>query len=132
MLNITKKIEYALIALRHINNNGEGKLCSSNEIAKHYHMPKELLAKTLQALCKQGYVHAIKGPKGGYMLNTNLSNINLIDFIESIEGPVGIVKCSTDIDCELLDLCNIKSPINKINNNIRNVLKNINLQDITI
>ena len=132
MLNITKKIEYALIALRHINNNGEGKLCSSSEIATRYHMPKELLAKILQGLCKEGYVNAIKGPKGGYMLNKNLSNINLIDFIESIEGPVGIVKCSTDIDCELLDLCNIKSPINKINTNIRNVLKKINLQDITI
>ena len=95
-------------------------------------MPKELLAKILQELCKEGYVNAIKGSKGGYMLNKNLSNINLIDFIESIEGPVGIVKCSTDIDCELLDLCNIKSPINKINTNIRNVLKKINLQDITI
>ena len=132
MLNITKKIEYALIALRHINNNGEGKLCSSSEIASHYHMPKELLAKTLQALCKEGYVYAIKGPKGGYMLNKNLSNINLIDFIESIEGPVGLVKCSTDINCELLDLCKIKSPINKINTNIRNVLKKVNLQEITI
>ena len=50
MLNLTKNIEYALISLRHINNNGEGKLCSSSEIASYYHMPKELLAKKIKLI----------------------------------------------------------------------------------
>ena len=37
------------------------------------------------------------------------------EFIEDIEGPIGIVNCTIDKNCDLLDFCNIKSPINKIN-----------------
>ena len=57
---------------------------------------------------------------------------NLIDFIESIEGPVGLSKCSIDSDCDLLDMCNIKQPINKINTNIRNTLSKISLYELTL
>tara|TARA_B100001769_G_C21856227_1_gene463932 strand:- start:158 stop:556 length:399 start_codon:yes stop_codon:yes gene_type:complete len=131
MLNINKTIEYALIAIRHINNNSKGKQCTSREIASTYNIPKELLAKTLQKLCKKGYLSSIKGANGGYLLNKNLENINFIDFIESIEGPIGIVKCSTDLNCELLDLCNIKNPMNLVNNNIRKTLKKLNLHELT-
>ena len=47
MLNITKKIEYGLIAMRHINQYGENSLCSSSEIANKYHLPKEIFVPFL-------------------------------------------------------------------------------------
>ena len=94
MLNITKKIEYALIAIRHMNNSKE--LCSSKEISSHYNIPHEIMAKTLQQLSKIGYLHAIKGPHGGYYLDKTINKVKLIDFIENIEGPFGIVQCSTN------------------------------------
>ena len=52
------------------------------------------------------------------LLNKKLNKINLVDFIEDIEGPIGIVQCSTSDECNLLNYCNIKTPINKINNNL--------------
>tara|TARA_B100000686_G_C16282475_1_gene709524 strand:- start:258 stop:653 length:396 start_codon:yes stop_codon:yes gene_type:complete len=131
MFNITKTIEYALIALRHINN-GDGKVATSKDIALLYNIPKELLAKILQKLCKKGYLKAIQGPHGGYLLGKNLSDINLIDFIESMEGPIGVTKCSIDMDCNLLDMCNIKQPIYKINESIRSTLSKISLHELTI
>tara|TARA_B110000263_G_scaffold221978_1_gene210780 strand:+ start:809 stop:1207 length:399 start_codon:yes stop_codon:yes gene_type:complete len=132
MLNITKTIEYALISIRHINNNGNGKLYTAREIASIYNIPQELLAKILQKLCRKGYLIGKKGINGGYSLNKNLENINLIDFIESIEGPIGIVQCSIDLNCELLDICNIRSPMNQINNNLRKTLSKLSLYDLTI
>ena len=132
MLNITKTIEYALISIRHINNNGNGKLYTAREIASIYNIPQELLAKILQKLCRNGYLIGKKGINGGYSLNKNLENINLIDFIESIEGPIGIVQCSIDLNCELLDICNIRSPMNQINNNLRKTLSKLSLYDLTI
>ena len=130
MLNITKSIEYSLIAIRHINLGKRDNLYSSREISSFYNIPKEIMAKTMQILCKQGYLGAIKGPQGGYYLKKTLDNTNLIDFIESIEGPIGIVKCSIDAHCDITDLCNIKQPINKINNNIRNVLSKIKVNEV--
>ena len=132
MLNITKTIEYSLIAIRHIHNNSNGKLCTSKEIASIYHIPQELLAKILQKLCKKGYLNGKKGIYGGYSLNKKLEQINLIDFIESIEGPVGVVKCSIDLECDLLNICNIKNPMNQINQNIRKTLSKLNLHELTI
>ena len=132
MLNITKTIEYALISIRHINNNGNGKLYTAREIASIYNIPQELLAKILQKLCRKGYLIGKKGINGGYSLNKNLENINLIDFIESIEGPIGIVQCSIDLNCALLVICNIKNPMNQINDNIRKTLSKLSVYELTI
>ena len=130
MLNITKTIEYGLIAMRHISKH-KNDLCSAKEISAICHIPKEIMAKTMQKLCKKGYLGAVKGSHGGYYLNVDLNLINLTDFIENIEGPFGIVKCSSNDDCNIIDFCNIKSPINKINKNIRTVLNKVSLSEIT-
>ena len=130
MLNITKTIEYALIAVRHISHINQGSVCSAKEISSLYKIPHEIMAKTMQKLCKLEYLGAIKGPSGGYYIKKSLDKINLIDFIESIEGRVGIVKCSVDAHCDLTNLCNIKSPINKINNTIRDVLQKTSINEI--
>ena len=130
MLNITKSVEYGLIAIRHINNN-KNKITSTKEIANLYYLPYELLAKILQKLCKKKYLVAIKGPNGGYKMKKQLNSISLIKFIEDIEGPVGITKCSIDLECEQIEKCNIKSPIDKINQNIRTMLSNTSLSELT-
>jgi len=128
MLKITKTVEYALIAVRHINNKNS--VCSSREISSSYNIPHEIMAKTLQKLCKIGYIYAVKGSHGGYYLNISIDKVNLIEFIENIEGPVGIVQCSTNNNCDLIKICNIKAPIHKINNNIRKVLSKVSLYEL--
>jgi Rrf2 family protein len=128
MLKITKNIEYSLIAIRHMNNNK--KICSAREISNNYNIPYQIMAKTLQKLSKAKYVNANKGARGGYYLNSHIKKVNLIDFIEQIEGPLGLVQCITDTNCNLHDTCNIKSPLNKINNNIRNILSKVTLDEI--
>tara|TARA_B110000438_G_C15610288_1_gene561907 strand:+ start:397 stop:798 length:402 start_codon:yes stop_codon:yes gene_type:complete len=132
MLNITKKVEYGLIAISHIKKYGSNKkLFSSKEIANIYNIPREILAKTMQILSKKKYVVSVKGAHGGYFLSKSLNKIKLIEFIEDIEGPVGLVKCNIDHNCNLLNFCNIKSPLMKINLNIRETLNSIYLNEIT-
>ena len=130
MLNITKTIEYSLIAIRHISQNDKKTLSTAKELASLYHIPYENMAKIMQKLCKLNYLAAIKGAHGGYYLKKPIDKINLMDFMESIEGPIGIVKCSVDAHCNIIDVCNIKSPISKINNNIRDVLSSLIINDI--
>jgi len=131
MLKLTKKIEYALIAISYMNKKDKNKLSSSKEISLAYNIPKELLAKTMQLLTKVGYLNAIKGAKGGYYINKSLDTIKLIDFIENIEGPFGLVNCQIDQYCDIINNCEIKAPIFKINENIRSVFKETSLLDIT-
>jgi len=130
MLKLTRKLEYALIALRHMQMKGNT-LSSTKEIADMYTIPRELLAKTLQKMARLDYIDAVQGSRGGYRIHKELANINLTQFVEELEGPLGMVNCSISNDCIQLNNCNIRMPINKINDNIRSIFNDIPITDIT-
>jgi len=130
MLKITRKLEYALIALRHMQDRVDT-FISAKEIADMYLIPHELLAKTLQQMAKLNYIKAARGPQGGYRIRKGLTEISLTQFIEDMEGPIGLVDCTINSDCIQLDNCNIRMPIKQINNNIREIFDGIRVGDIT-
>ena len=131
MLKLTRKTEYGLIALNHMQNSDSSKeLHSAKEIAIKYSLPQETLAKILQQMVKYKFVHAVKGACGGYYLDESINKINLMEFIEKIEGPLGLVDCNVSSECSLINLCSIRKPINSINNNVKLLFKNILLSDL--
>ena len=81
MLKLTRKLEYSLIALSHMQHKGENELSSSKEIAKKFSIPQEILAKTLQQLAKSEIIHAVQGPYGGYKVKRSLDDFSFMDFI---------------------------------------------------
>ena len=129
MLKITRKVEYALIAVRHLKENPK-KLISVSEISKLYGIPKEVLAKTMQKLAGANIVSSVKGSHGGYKATSKASKITLNDFFEILEGPTAIMDCYFDSGCNHLTNCNIRGPINKINDSIRNLFDSLTLADI--
>ncbi|MBL51137.1 MAG: hypothetical protein CMG57_04185 [Candidatus Marinimicrobia bacterium] len=131
MLKITRKVEYALIALRHLKGKQDGELTTAKEIAENYAIPQELLAKVLQHLAREDVIKAVKGPSGGYMLKTDPNSINMTKFFEIMEGPMGIMDCYFDSRCDQLNACNIRTPINRINDSIRSMFDKMTLADIT-
>ncbi len=131
MLKITRKVEYALIALRHLKGKQDGELATAKEIAEQYGIPQELLAKALQQLAREHVIEAVKGPSGGYKLVTDPNSINMTKFFEIMEGPMGIMDCYFDSGCEQLNACNIRTPINRINDSIRSMFDKMTLADIT-
>tara|TARA_B100000029_G_scaffold495878_1_gene561412 strand:- start:468 stop:863 length:396 start_codon:yes stop_codon:yes gene_type:complete len=130
MFKLTKRAEYALIALRHLQMKDD-MLCSSREISELYMIPKEILAKVMQKMVKLDYIDGFKGSNGGYKLKKSLKKIRLAEFIEKIEGPLGLVDCNININCAQINQCNIKMPINKINENIKIIFNKIKIADIT-
>ena len=130
MLKLTRKLEYALIALRHMQDKGDT-FISAKEIAETYLIPKELLSKTLQQMARLNYIKAAQGPQGGYRIRKDLTEISMTQFIEDLEGPIGIVDCNINSDCTQLDNCNIRMPLKQINSNIRAIFNEIRVGDIT-
>ena len=115
MLKLTRKLEYSLIALSHMQQKDENELSTTKEIAEKFAIPQEILAKTLQQLAKLEIIHAVQGPYGGYKVIESLDKLSFLEFIEKMEGPQGLVECTTDSDCSLVDVCNIRQPIKIIN-----------------
>lgn len=131
MLKLTKKIEYALIALQHMQGKDHNDITNAKEIAENFDLPASLLAKVLQQMAKHDIIEPIQGPSGGYRLNKPLNRIKLNDFIEIIEGPVGLVDCLHEPDCGHIGTCNIRLPIERINNTIKDLFSNMTLADLT-
>ena len=131
MLKLTRKTEYALIALRHLRLVDADKVVSTKDIAVNYNIPRPLLAKVLQELSKSDFVEPVQGPKGGYKLKANLDHITMTQFFEMMEGPLGIMDCYFDSNCELIDSCNIRAPINQLNQSMRTLFNNMTLNEVT-
>ena len=131
MFKITRKLEYALIALRHIQGQSEDKVVSAKEISGVYRIPLQLLAKILQELTKHNILEATQGAHGGYKLKKSLDQMNLTALIKILEGPIGIMDCSIDTKCVQLDICNIRKPINRVNDAIISMFDNLTLSEIT-
>ena len=130
MFKITKKVEYALMAIRHLHME-DSKLSSSTEIANSYNIPKPLLAKILQRLARKNIIKAIKGPNGGYIISKDPLKIKMSEFFEIMEGPMGIAGCIYDSKCDQLECCSIKNPIIKLNNTVKSLFDNMTLAEIT-
>ena len=54
MLRLSKKADYALIAMKHLALRGDRGSSSAREIAEQYDIPIELMAKVLQRLVRRG------------------------------------------------------------------------------
>ena len=131
MLKLTRKVEYTLIALRHKQGKSIDAISSTKEIANQYNIPLEILAKTLQHMAKENIIEAINGRLGGYRIKAKLNNINLVEFFEKVEGPLGLSDCFHDANCMQIKFCNIRTPIQRINNNMINMFRNMSVQDVT-
>lgn len=131
MLKITRKVEYALIALRHMQYKNPLGISSAKEIAESYSLPLELLAKTLQHLSRVEILSAVQGPGGGYKINKPLDQINMKDFFEKLEGPLGMMDCYFDSECTVMSVCNIRTPIQRINSKLRDMFENMSLKEVT-
>ena len=131
MLKITRKVEYALIALRHLQSKDTEDLTSAKEIAIHYGIPKQLLAKILQQMSKENIIEAVQGPAGGYRILANLDKISLKDFFEKLEGPLGMMDCFFESDCIQINTCNIRVQIQRINDNMGDMFSKMTLMEVT-
>jgi Rrf2 family protein len=132
MLKISKKSEYGIIALKHMLNQPEGSITRAKEIAQRYNIPSEILAKILQRMARYGIVQSSQGARGGYILGKDGDSISLSEIIECIEGPLGIVDCVNDSDCNCVQLekCNISDPFRVIQKQFKVFLSGISLADI--
>jgi len=129
MLRLSKKAEYALMALKDLALRPEAEAVSAREIAERYGIPVEVLAKVLQRLARQHLLVSQHGTHGGYLLARPASRISVGDAIEAIDGPVTITVCSSaDDDCDQYATCNIRDPLWRIKDQIVQALTCYSLQ----
>jgi Rrf2 family iron-sulfur cluster assembly transcriptional regulator len=133
MLSLSKKTDYALLALSHLARSGSGHAANTKEIAEQYDIPVEMLAKILQKLAKARLITSTAGPTGGYRLARPAAEITVAAAIEAVDGPPAIAQCmKQDANrCEQLGKCTIRKPLTRINMRILQMLSLITLAEIS-
>src|SRR6185503_13780001 len=124
MLRLSKKSDYALIAMKHLATRPDGGGSSSaREISEAYSIPLELLAKVLQRLVRARLLLSVQGTRGGYRLARPAGSISVADVIQAVDGPVTVTACSPDDHaCGQYTTCSIRDPLWKIKNRILEML----------
>jgi len=131
MLRLSKKADYALMAMKHLATRADGASASAREIAEQYDIPVELMAKVLQRLARRGLVISLQGTRGGYRLARRTIEISVADIIAAIEGPLRVTACSTEEEnCGQYAKCSIRDPLWKITDRILSALSDCSLQEL--
>jgi len=133
MVRLSKKVEYGLIAIRHIATKPAGEVVAAKEIADAYGIPYELLSKVLQKMTKAGLIASHQGMHGGYTLAKNPAEIPVSLIINVIEGTrPAIVQCMSDgpQTCTVFTVCTIKSPLTKVQASIERAFSTMTLMEI--
>ena len=129
MLRLSKKADYALMAMRHLALKATGaSSTSAREIAEQYDIPIELMAKVLQRLVRTGLLVSTQGTRGGYTLSRPSTAISVADVIQAIDGPFTVTACSTEKnDCEQYSKCSIRDPLWQIRERIAEALGTVTI-----
>jgi Rrf2 family protein len=133
MVRLSKKVEYGLIAIRHIATQGGMDVVTAKEISEIYRIPYDLLAKVLQKMARAGLLLSHQGTKGGYSLAKRPHEIPVAVIIHAIEGTTPMIaQCMADgaESCGVFTVCTIKSPLTKVQANIERAFNSMTLSEI--
>ena len=132
MLRLSKKADYALMAMRHLALKTCGSASiSARDIAEQYDIPIELMAKVLQRLVRTGLLVSTQGTRGGYMLSRPSTGISVADVIQAIDGPFTVTACSSEKnDCEQYGKCSIRDPLWQIRERIVEALGTVTIAEM--
>ncbi|MEE9256662.1 MAG: Rrf2 family transcriptional regulator [bacterium] len=105
-MQISRAGDYALRAVIYLSRQTTDRLCTIGEIAHAQQVPQAFLAKLMPMLIKASVVKSVQGPKGGYRLARSPAEINFLEVIQAIEGPITLVMCQDEENCcEIEEFC---------------------------
>jgi len=132
VLKVNRKIEYGLIALKHMRSKPKAHLSTVREICERYGTPFDPLAHVLRVLNNKGVLQSEQGAHGGYRIAANLETLSLAELIEMIEGQLAFTDCIKmgDCGCTMVERCNILSPMHVIHQRMLKFLRTISVAEL--
>jgi Rrf2 family protein len=128
MIKVSKKVEYGLTALIHLDTMHADVIVTTCEISSIYDIPEQHLGKVLQKMARVGLIASIKGAHGGYRPCKSLAEISLGQLVEVLDGPAKPVhEGEQHAFCVEFCTCYAKGVMHEIQQYVRRSLYDISL-----
>ena len=128
---MNRKLEYSLMALKHMSQKSPGKLTTAKEVSESYQAPFDATARVMQLMAQRGWLKSEQGAFGGYQISKDLSRVTLLDLMNVVHGPTPIAKCLHHEEvCEIQSSCNIISPIQMLNVRLNEFYQSLSILEV--
>lgn len=130
-MRVSTKGRYGLRTLVDIAvHQGKGAV-TLNDIARRQEISVKYLWQVINPLKTAGLLGVTRGAKGGYMLARRPEEINMLEVVSLLEGPLSVVECiGRDDACDRVDTCVGRSVWLEVNRTVEEALRKITLAEV--
>ena len=128
---VRRNTDYAIRAMVNLAKNYKQAAVSTRKIADDENIPYQLACKLMQKLHNTKLVESCMGPKGGFRLRLEPSEISLLEIIEVIQGPLSLNRCLLSVDiCSRQKSCLLTVKLAELQEYVYNYLGGITLDEL--
>ncbi len=129
----SKACEYGIKATLYIAQRpAADRRVSLKDIAGAIDSPEAFTAKILQQLARNGIIHSVKGPQGGFEIGEgDLDKLRLSHIVSAIDGDSIYKGCGLGLkECSELKPCPVHNKFKVIRNELKEMLEQTSLRDL--
>jgi Rrf2 family protein len=130
-MKINTRVRYAIRMMADIAKHANGTPVPLKDVAERQQLSKLYLSQLATPLRNGALLRSVWGNKGGYVLGRPAVEINLLDIMEAVDGPVSIIECvQSPGNCERAEMCESINVWRKINDAVTETLQQYTLRDL--
>ena len=128
---IPMKVDYGVRILVYLASFPHESIIKATEISKQRHIPEKFLFQISNDLIDKKLIKSMRGPKGGYSLGRNASDISVADVIESLDKSMAPVACLDNSEtCEISGNCAQQNMWSDVEQTLISKLEMISIKDL--
>jgi Rrf2 family transcriptional regulator, iron-sulfur cluster assembly transcription factor len=127
----SKTAQYSIQSMLFIAANNTGQNILVRDVAKELGLPSSFLSKILQTLSRYGFLHSVKGPKGGFSLSEKGAESTIAELVAVVDGPMNFDMCLAGFSpCSEENACPFHHEWSRIREEIRELVNSKAIIDL--
>lgn len=130
VIKLNRMTDYGVVVMSQMNQHSG--TITAPDLAQATGLPIPTVSKLLKQLAKSGLVESHRGVHGGYSMARDLEDINAMEIIEALDGPVALTDCVEGAEdmCNVQSLCPLRGGWDKVNSAVRKALTEVTLAEL--
>ncbi len=129
-MKLSKKVQYALVAMLHLDRIAPGTRVTTHDLAQMYDVPEQHLGKILQRLGRAGLLHSVQGVQGGYELRRSLNEMTLGNVLEAVDPGSALVARRDHTVLTLFPACYVQGLAREVERTVIAQVHSLRLSEV--